>query len=550
MLQSLSIKNYALIEDIQVSFGTGMTVITGETGAGKSILLGALGLISGRRADLKVARDPEKKCVIEGSFAVKSYNLQPLFEGLDLDYEEPTILRREILPSGKSRAFVNDTPASLQQIKQVAAQLIDIHSQHQTLDLAKEEFQMTVLDAVAGNEVLLKSYRETLNQWKAIKLEVELLRSQQEQAAKELDYHQFLYNELQELDAAKIDQSQLEEQQNRLSNSEQIMESLGNAAGLLSEADSSVLDRLRAVRASLSGIASLSPAYTSLLERVESTLIELDDVSVGLTHELEGLETDPRLLEQVESTLNRLYRLQQKHQVDDVDGLLQIQQQLYAKVEQATGADGQLEALVTRQDEVAKTCDGLALEIRKARRSIIPELQEELGQLVTQLGMPDAQFQFLLEETGEFRTNGRDRLQFLFSANPGSPLGLVSEQASGGELSRVMLAVKSILSTHQQLPTLILDEIDTGVSGALAAKMAAIMSGMSESLQLLVVTHLPQVAAAGKEHFKVYKETSDGLTNTHIRTLNDEGRIGEIALMIGGSTVSESALAHAKQLLN
>lgn len=550
MLQSLSIKNYVLIEDVQVSFGPGMTVITGETGAGKSILLGALGLISGRRADRKVARDPEKKCVIEGSFAVKSYNLQGLFEGLDLDYEEPTILRREILPSGKSRAFVNDTPASLQQIKRVAAHLIDIHSQHQTLDLAKEEFQMTVLDAVAGNAAILTSYRMHLSQWKAMKMELEELRSQQEQAAKELDYHQFLYNELQELDAAKIDQPQLEEQQNRLSNSEQIMESLGSASGLLSEVDHSVLDRLRAIRSFLMSIASLGSAYAVLLERIESTLIELDDVSAGLTNELEGLETDPRLLEQVESTLNRLYRLQQKHQVDDVDGLLQIQQQLYAKVEQATGADGQLEALIKRQDEVAKTCDGLAMKIRKARKSIIPELQEQLRQLVTQLGMPDAQFEFQLEDTVDFRRNGRDRLQFLFSANPGSPLGLVSEQASGGELSRVMLAVKSILSTHQQLPTLILDEIDTGISGALAAKMAAIMSQMSESLQLLVVTHLPQVAAAGREHLKVDKKVSDGLTSTHIGALTDEGRIGEIALMIGGSTVSESAREHAKQLLN
>lgn len=550
MLRSLTIKNYALIEDIHVDLDEGLTVITGETGAGKSILLGALGLLMGQRADLSVSRDSSVKCVIEGSFDVATYHLQTVFNDLDLDYEHPTIMRRELLPSGKSRAFVNDTPVSLQQMKQVSARLIHIHSQHQTLELTTERFQLELLDAVAGNEELLAAYRDLYGQWKQTEARLKKLKEDQLQAKRELDYHEFLYKELEQQDLAGIDQQELEESVNRLQHAERILEALGTAGQLLETEQHGAMNILRQVRSQLATIEDLNPQYRQLYERLESSLIELDDISLEIGRAAEGLEANPARLAQLQSQLNDLYRLQQKHQVDTVDGLLAVQQELWSKVAKATDADGTLDALEENQKQLAAQCKAKALQLHKSRTAIVPELEKHLSALAEGLGMPQARFQFVLQPSPQLRTDGSDKIVFLFSANPGSQPGPIGSQASGGELSRIMLAVKSILAQHQDLPTLVLDEIDTGVSGAIAVKMAEIMKGMAKGMQLIAVTHLAQLAAQGKTHFKVYKEVGHNKTTTHIKALDHQQRIAEIALMIGGASVSESALAHARQLLN
>lgn len=550
MLRSLVIKNYALIDDIQVSLDAGLTVITGETGAGKSILLGALGLLMGQRADLSVSRDSSKKCIIEGSFDVENYALQDLFDRLDLDYEQPTIMRRELLPSGKSRAFINDTPVSLNQMKEVAGRLIHIHSQHQTLELTTEEFQLEFLDAVAGNQEPLIAYRVAFEHYKQLGKELERLKEQQAQAGRELDYNEFLYQELQQQDLAAMDQAKMEEEYQKLQHSERILEALGGATAILEEDQQGALSLLREARSKLGGITDLSPAYQELWQRLESSIIELDDVAGELAQQAEDLDANPQQLAKLESDLNNLYRLQQKHQVDTIDALLAIQQDLWAKVAQATDAGGQLVEIEQQLKASEAKCLALAKKLHNNRMGVAEGLQTLLVTLVEDLGMPHARFRFNIRESGKFNTTGTDQLSFLFSANPGSDVAPISGQASGGELSRIMLAIKSVLASYQQLPTLVLDEIDTGVSGAVAAKMASIMQQMAERMQILAVTHLPQVAAQGKTHLKVYKEMTSGTTTTHIKTLEREDRIAEIALMIGGASLSESALAHAKQLLN
>ena len=550
MLRSLIIQNYALIDDIQVSLKEGLTVITGETGAGKSILLGALGLLMGQRADLSVSRDPSKKCVIEGSFDVANYKLQELFEGLDLDYEHPTIMRRELLPSGKSRAFVNDTPVGLQQMKKVAARLIHIHSQHQTLELTTERFQLELLDAVAGNQEPLANYKSAFRAYQKAVADLQALTERQQQSNRELDYHEFLYKELQEQDLASMDQEQMEADFNKLQHAERILDALGGASSIMENDPHGALSLLREARSRISGIADLGAAYTELFERLESSLIELDDLAAELGRQAEDLEADPQQLGKLESELNNLYRLQQKHQVDSVEALLAVQQDLWAKVAQATDADGQLAEMQEQMDRLKSECMDKAELLRQNRLAVIPELQKQLANLVAGLGMPQAQFSFVLEATTSLRNDGGDSLKLLFTANPGSPLAPISGQACGGELSRIMLAVKSILAKHQNLPTLVLDEIDTGVSGAVAAKMAQIMKEMATGMQLIAVTHLAQVAAQGQSHLKVFKEVKQGSTTTHINKLDHDQRILEIAHMIGGSSISDSALAHAKQLLN
>lgn len=550
MLRSLVIKNYALIDDIQVRLDAGLTVVTGETGAGKSILLGALGLLMGQRADLSVSRDTSKKCIIEGSFDVASYSLQELFARLDLDYEHPTIMRRELLPSGKSRAFVNDTPVGLSQMKEVAARLIHIHSQHQTLELTTERFQMELLDAVAGNQDLLSKYTGAYQNWKKAGQELAQLKEQQAQAQRELDYNQFLYQELQQQDLAAMDQAAMEEEFQKLQHSERILDALGGATSILEEDHQGALSLLREVRAKMAGIAELSPAYQELWQRLESSLIELDDVASELAYQAESLEADPQRLAALESELNNVYRLQQKHQVDSIDALLAVQQELWIKVAQATDAEGQLTEAEQQLEAFQARCLSIAKKLHSRRKDVSKGLEERLVALVDDLGMPQARFQFELSDSGQFRSDGTDKLRLLFSANPGSDLAPISGQASGGELSRIMLAVKAVLASYQQLPTLVLDEIDTGVSGAVAAKMATIMEQMAARMQIVAVTHLPQIAAQGKTHFKVYKEMTHGTTTSHIKPLQPEERVAEIALMIGGATLSESALAHAKQLLN
>ncbi|GAB5401464.1 MAG: DNA repair protein RecN [Aureisphaera sp.] len=550
MIRSLSIKNYALIEDIKVDFNKGLTIITGETGAGKSILLGALGLVLGNRADLKVMRDMGSKCIIEAQFSIGNYDLKSLFMDHDLDYEDETIVRREILPSGKSRAFVNDTPVTLQQMQVLGERLIDIHSQHETRTLATEAYQMEVVDALSGNLELLKSYRSNLQEYRHSLRQLSQLQEEREQALKDLDYHNFLYNELVEANLASIQQEDLEETYEKLYNAEGIQEALAQVSQALSNEMTGGITALRTALGELARIKDFSTDYNNLWDRVNSTIIELEDVEDEVHRSAESLEVNPQLLLEVQDKMQTLFRLQQKHGVSEVGELLEIQEQLAIKVEVSSQIDDKIEALETKVDESKNTSLVVAQELNKRRRDAIPVLKNKLEAFLAGLGLPNAQFQFVLEEQNDFRVDGNARLELLFTANKGSALGPLNKVASGGEMSRIMLAIKAVLTEYKDLPTLIFDEIDTGVSGEIANRMAEIMGVMSKTMQVLSITHLPQIAAKGDYHKRVFKTDDGGITTTHIKDLSTDDRIIEIAQMIGGSTLSDSAIAHAKQLLN
>jgi len=550
VITSLAIKNYALIEDIRVNFNLGLTIITGETGAGKSILLGALGLVLGKRADLKVVKDTAKKCVIEAEFSVANYGLESVFTENDLDYEPHTILRREILPSGKSRAFVNDTPVTLQQVQMLGERLIDVHSQNDTLTLSTEAYQMEVVDALAGNDELLQRYTESLARFKNFSSQLSNLISEKEQTAKELDYHSFLYSELAEAALKDLDQKDLEETYSTLNNTEEIQESMANVIQLLSEDATGALTSSNEARSLLGRIQSFSSEYASLWDRLNSVVIELEDISEGIQGAAEDLEADPQLLIQVNEKLQTLYKLQQKHTVSTVEELIVIEEDLAIKIDASSTIESRIETLRGEVQNAENETLKIALHLTKNREKAIPVLKEKLEEFLYDLGLPNAQFKLDMKSVEIFRNNGNVKLELLFTANKGVAPAPLSKVASGGEISRIMLAVKAVLTRYKKLPTIIFDEIDSGVSGEIAHKMAEIMGEMSKNMQLLSITHLPQIAAKGDHHKKVFKVDEHEVTTTQIKELNEDERIIEIAQMIGGSSVSDSAIAHAKQLLN
>ena len=550
MITTLAIKNYALIDDIQVDLQSGLTIITGETGAGKSILLGALALLLGKRADLTSARDPHQKCVIEGEFSVAPYGLKSLFEQNNLDYEDHTILRREILPSGKSRAFVNDTPVTLQQMQALGPHLVDIHSQHETLALSNEAYQLDVIDALAGNLPLLKTYIQELSNYNATKAELDLLQGQKETALKELDYHSFLYSELKEANLDNVDQLALEESYEKLSNAEEIQATLAKVTQLFSDDAVGTLETAKEARNALGTIKHFSSDFESLWERLHSCIIELEDLYETIESGGMSVEADPSSLVQINETLQTLYKLQQKHSAATVEELLVIQQNLEQKVSATLDLDEAIAHLETVLQQAKIATTDIATQLRSKREQAIPKLKEALELLLAELGLPHAQFQFQMTSSEHFRSSGMDHLELLFTANKGMTLGPLRKVASGGEMSRIMLTVKAVLIRYKKLPTIIFDEIDTGVSGEIATKMAHIMDEMSSKIQLLSITHLPQIAAKGMHHIKVYKEEINDRTATRLQSLNREERVVEIAQMIGGHQVTDSALAHANELLN
>ena len=550
MLTNLSIKNYALIDELNVTFNNGLSIITGETGAGKSILLGGLSLILGKRADLGSIKDVSKKCVIEATFDIANYNLKALFKAEDLDYEAQTIIRREILPSGKSRAFINDTPVTLDSLQTLGVYLLDIHSQHQTLQLTDDSFQFQVIDALAKNQELLLEYGKKLKQYKGIERELNDLNQQKVEATKELDYNIFLLEELEKANLVDGEMETLEEEYETLNNIEEISERLGNSHGLLSDETMGVIPSLTEIKSQLSKLASFSKGYESLFERVNSTVIELDDIFVEIERLQDQLEADPNRLEVVNTKLQLIHNLMQKHVAENVGELIAIRDALKEKVNVTQNLD---EVIFKKEQELtAKENDlnGEAVKIHKNRTKAIPELKKQLETLLANLGMPNARFQIGLERSKQFYNNGKDDLEFLFSANKGGQFNELKKAASGGELSRIMLAIKSILSKYQQLPTIMFDEIDTGVSGEISDKMGVLMQEMSKTMQVFTITHLPQVAAKGDAHYKVFKTDVDEITQTQLKRLNHDERIVEIAQMLGGIDVSNSALEHAKQLLN
>ncbi len=550
MLTALAIKNYALIEDIRVDFGEGLTIITGETGAGKSILLGALALLLGKRADLGSVRDPEKKCIIEGHFLVADYGLEEVFGKNDLDYDPHTIIRREILPSGKSRAFVNDTPVALAQLQALAPHLIDVHSQHETLEVVSENFQMEVIDAVAGNFDLLELYRTQREAFREISDKLDSLKRQRENALKELDYNTFLHKELREANLRRLDQQQLEESYEMLNNAEAIKEALLQVYQSMESEERGILYSAKEARQVLGRIRSFSKAYDSLWERLNSTIIEMEDISNEIGHLADTVDADPELLLQVNESLQTIHKLQQKHGVSTIAELVAIEDELGEKVNTTLGYDKQIENLEEQQTRQRQLTLETAQRLHRKRKEAIPLLKEKLEEILAPLGLPNARFRFELTASEDFKSNGTDSLQLLFTANKGLAFGMLKKVASGGELSRIMLAIKAVLADYKKLPTIVFDEIDTGVSGEIANKMALILKQMSKSRQLLSITHLPQIAARGDHHFKVYKQDVDQVTSTHLSLLGEQERLVEIAQMLGGKKVSEAAMANARELLD
>ncbi|BAO77735.1 DNA repair protein RecN [Winogradskyella sp. PG-2] len=550
MLISLYIKNYALIDELTVEFNNGLSIITGETGAGKSILLGGLTLILGKRADLSQVKRTEEKCIIEGVFDVANYNLKPLFKSLDLDYDVQTIIRREILPSGKSRAFINDTPVTLESLVKLSQHLIDIHSQYQTQRLTKDDYQFQVIDALAQNKDHLKVFSELLISYKFLQKSLDELKNSKAEMIKEYDYNLFLMKELNEIELESINLEDLESQYEELNNIEVIGEKLSKAKAILNAEDLGTIDQLNIVKQELSKISSYGKAYEAINERITSVGIELNDILVELVDLEESLSSDPQELEQVNGKLKSLNNLFQKHSVIEIGGLVRIKNELKSKINNTESLDDTIAKNEREIPKIEEKLNQISKKIYQNRTKVIPNFVLQLENILIDLGMPNAKFKVELNQLDYFTANGKDSLQFLFMANKGSSFNLLKKAASGGELSRIMLAIKSVLAEYVQLPTIMFDEIDTGVSGEISNKMGEIMRQMSHRMQVFSITHLPQIAAKGDSHFKVFKTDIDNITQTQLKRLNEEERIVEIAQMLGGFNITESAMAHAKQLLN
>ena len=550
MITALSIKNYALIEKLTIDFSKGFSIITGETGAGKSIILGALGLVLGKRADLSSLKNKEEKCIIEAHFEISKYNLASFFESNDLDYEEDTIIRREILPSGKSRAFINDSPVNLQELQDLSLFLIDIHSQQQTRELSDETVQFEIIDAIAGNYEDILEYQGILKSYKQDKTKLSVLSKKQADSLKEQEYNTYLLNELLEAKLITGEQELLEADFEQLNNVEVIKESIAKSLVLGNDEQIGVLNSLKEIKNALQKIASFSPDYSALSDRIISMTIEFDDISNELNRCSEKLINDPEKMDAIGQKLQLIYNLQKKHQVGTVDELLEIQSKLEQSVLELGNLEEDINAIRLAIDEKTIALDAIASTIHDKRMEAIPVLSQKLITILETLGMPNVRFDIQLVASQNYLTNGKEELLFLFSANKGTDFGLLKKVASGGEMSRIMLAVKAILAQYSKLPTLIFDEIDTGVSGEIAIKMGEIMKEMSRSMQIFAITHLPQIAAKGNAHFKVFKSTVGEDTQSELKLLNEQERIVEIAQMLSGTVVSDSALNHAKALLN
>ncbi|MEZ7916177.1 MAG: DNA repair protein RecN [Polaribacter sp.] len=550
MLTQLSINNYALINHLSIDFSSGLSIITGETGAGKSILLGALGLVLGNRADLSSLKDTSTKCIVEAKVAISNYSLQDFFTSVDLDYEAETIIRREILPSGKSRAFVNDTPVTLNILNELRSKLIDVHSQHQTMQLSDASFQFEILDALAKNKDRIASYKRGFIQLGSLKKELLSLETAQKEANKQYDYNLHLFTELEDAGVKEDEQSGLEEKLEKLNNIEDIKLNLSESLELSIHEEVGLQNLLNTLEFKISKIASFSKEYQELADRITSIKIEMDDIVSELETANENVDFNPNEVEEINDRLQLLYNLQKKHYVNSNQELLLVFEELSDKVRQVESAEGDLNHKKEKISAISLKLDAVAEKISKARISAIPKLTRQLEFLLTDLGMENARFSIKATRTNTYFSNGKDHLEFLFSANKGGNFGELKKVASGGELSRIMLSVKKVLSENTQLPTIIFDEIDTGVSGEISNKIAAIMGQMGNNMQVVAITHLPQIAAKGSNHYKVYKEEVNGVTTTNLKQLSAEERIKEIAEMLSGKDISDSAIIHAKELLS
>ena len=550
MLRSLYIQNYALIEKLDISFGAGYSVITGETGAGKSIILGAIGLLLGQRAEVKAIRQGASKCVIEARFDISAYGMESFFEDNELEYEEECILRREVYASGKSRAFINDTPASLVQMKELGEQLIDVHSQHQNLLLNKEGFQLNVLDILSHNDEQLSAYQSLYREWKQAQQELADLIARAEQNKADEDYIRFQLEQLEEANLSAGEQEELEQETDMLSHAEEIKAGLFRVGQLLTSDEGGLLAGLKESLNTMLGLQKVYSPATELAERLESTYIELKDVSQEVSSQEEDVEFNPDRLEEVNDRLNLIYTLQQKHRATTVEELLTLAEEYAAKLAAITSYDERIGELTTLCDTLYNKVRKQAAVLTKARTGAAREVEKQMASRLVPLGMPNVRFQVEMGIRKEPGVHGEDTVNFLFSANKNGSLQNISSVASGGEIARVMLSIKAMIAGAVKLPTIVFDEIDTGVSGEIADRMADIMQEMGEQdRQVISITHLPQIAARGCAHYKVYKQDNETETNSHIRRLADEERVEEIAHMLSGATLTEAALNNAKALL-
>jgi DNA repair protein RecN (Recombination protein N) len=550
LLQKLHIQNFTLIDSIEIDFQSGFSVITGETGAGKSILLGALSLVLGKRAEASLLRDPTLKCIIEAHFKVSNYPfLKNYFKEADLDYESHCLLRRELLPTGKSRAFVNDTPVTLEVMSSIGDFLIDIHSQHQTLDIFDSQYQLHIIDGLADNHSLLRTYQDVFITYQKESDYLSGLQNNHLQALKEFDYNTYLLEELEQVQLKEGIQEELEIKQLQLENATEIIEKLGSSIALIESDPVGIFNQLQELNQKMVRLSAFGDFFALLKERLKVIQIELMDVYQELQNAKDSQEEDPDMLEQLNAQLQKIYDLQRKHQVDNTVSLSEIRVLLREKVSFVLKGTEEIE----KQKEKLKSIDlklhKMSGELHDKRVAVIPNFIDQLSLKVHQLSMPKALFKISLETQKDFTASGTDAVSFLFSANSGQSFGALKKVASGGELSRIMLSIKALLSRYVSLPTIIFDEIDTGVSGEVATKMASIMKEMGSELQLISITHLPQVASKGDFHYKVFKEDDGMQTQTQLILLNKEQRVVTLAEMLGGKELSDSAIAHAKQLL-
>lgn len=550
MLVKLFVRNYALIKELDIELENGLTIITGETGAGKSILLGALSLILGNRADSTVLLDKDEKCIVEGTFRIEDYDLNEFFTSNELDYEPVTSLRREINTAGKSRAFINDTPVTVNLLKEIGDRLIDIHSQHQTLMLGNNSFQLNVIDSFAGTSGIIADYHTSFTDFRKLKKEYLSASEAAEKNKADLEYYQFQLKQLEDAKLKPGENAELESEHELLSHAEEIKLALISSSNLFSADGVSILSMLREAKMHMGKIKNFLPAGDALLLRTESSLIELDDLAAEIEKLADSIDADPQRLAILNDRLDLLFSLMQKHRVPNSDELILKREEVRAIVASIVSVDerlNQLESLIKRDEAILKN---LAEEISKKRHGVISDIESKITELLRQLGMPNARFRIALKELEDYTHSGKDQADFLFSANKQIPPENLAKIASGGELSRVMLSLKSVLSKNTNLPTIIFDEIDSGVSGEVADKVGQILAGMGKYMQVINITHLPQVAAQGKKHYHVYKDDEDDSTITRIKLLSYDERILELARLLSGSEVTGTAMQNARELLN
>ena len=550
MLQNLLIENYALIKKLDIGFSQGFSVITGETGAGKSIMLGALSLILGSRVDTMVLQDKTRKCVIEGHFLIDSYHLEPFFEANDLDYEAQTVLRREISPAGKSRAFINDTPVNLIVLKELGDRLVNIHSQHAIVTLNDANFQLAVLDSYIGHEDKVNQYKLDFKHYRKLQAQLEELISNEQKSKADLDYFQFQYDELDKANLVEDEQQKIEAVLEIQTHAEEIKFALEHANSTIEEADFNVLDSLNEIKNNLNKVAQYHLELQQLSERIEANIIDLKDIGSELGNINSNVYFDASEIETSKTRLDLIYHLEQKHHARSISELLEIKEQLANKLSSINSIELEIDKLQQETNQLYKNLYEIAQSIADERNVAIPAIEGQVVKMLKQLGMPNARFSIVNTAMKKPGIDGFDKVHYFFNANKGSEMNEVAKIASGGELSRLMLSIKSLISGKKLLPTIIFDEIDNGVSGEVAAKVGSILSEMSKNIQLVVITHLPQIAGKGDHHYQVSKETIDDRTQSRIKILNSEERVVEIAKMISGDQVSDVAMQNAKILLS